>query len=258
MGRCSKSALSRSIRTRFGERVIVALLLTASIAGGGCHNISGGTTSSGFSLGDTVSFPLRVTAFDPVQERVKVSVGHPANLIALEVSPGRSITIVDLPSSKAPRGYRELSTIDEVDPTSIITASAEYTRCVDDAIRLATPRPQARRRPPVKRDSTGKPLPDQAPEPIYEPAEKPVPTDRIKTTCRARVNEARRALNKQLDVERYVLILASDATFTRAQLIERLNSLSVVASDVRSTMDAIATGIFAGRAAKWSGFTIAR
>ncbi len=253
--------MSRDIRVGVVARAPLAIMLCASIAVvvTGCHNISKGPLLSGFSVGDTVSFPLRITEFDPVQERVKVRIGRPANLIALEVFPGKSITIVDLPSSKSPRGYRELSTIDEVDPTSVMTASAEYTRCVEDAARLAAPRPQAPRRPPVKRDPSGKALPGQSTEPTYEKTlDTPVPTEQIKSACRARVNELRRALNKQLDVERYVLILASDANFTRDQLIERLSSLSVVASDVRSTMDAIATGIFAARAEKWSGYTIAR
>ena len=243
----------------FWARAATGIILSAAMAASGCHNIPSAALSSEFSFGDTVAFPLRVTEFDPVAERVKVRIGEPANLIALEVSPGKSITIVDLPDSRSPRGYRALSTIDVVDPTSPITASTEYTRCIDDAVRRATPRPQPQRRPVVKRDSTGKPLLGQSTEPLPErPSEAPAPTAAMKSTCRVQVMQLQRALSKQRGDERYVLILASDANFMRNQLIERLNSLSVVATDVKSTMDAIATGIFAGKASKWSGYAIER
>ena len=54
--------------------------------------------------------------------------------------------------------------------------------------------------------------------------------------------------------ERYLVVIASDVRLSPAQLEERLNALSVTASDMPATIAAVGDALYVGKRVAWSGY----
>jgi hypothetical protein len=57
--------------------------------------------------------------------------------------------------------------------------------------------------------------------------------------------------------DRYLVVLASSSRLTSAQLAERLSTLTAVGSDVATTIEALASGLYVGLPGTWSGGYVA-
>lgn len=221
------------------------------------------------AFGDTARYGLQVVSFDRQKEVAKVSLRAPAELIVLAVIPGREIELIvpsDLARSSHASFGKGVSNIQmarwEDTPRSSTAAgdaqrAAEYNRCVVQA--EATARRMAAARRPVKRDSTGKVIEGT------EPGGADI-SDVSQLTAQCSKLDPNRSSNRppppvrmppRTAADRYLVVLASSMPFTSAQLGERLATLTAVGSDVSTTIEAIAAGLYAGLPGGWSGGYVA-
>ncbi len=256
-----------SVRLRVALTVAVAAMVTLAA----CHNTS---TSQppvpppvAHAFGDTATYGVQVLSLDAEHEVATVSLQAPASLIVLAVVPGREIELI-LPAETArgtfPKGTATLDmrrfdvSNRPVDANAELQAMQAYGRCMAQAQAQARRMAQARR--PVKRDSTGKVIDDGR-----GPSTEGDDLMRLERSCdRLDVtasNANRKAppvrLPPRAPADRYLLVLASSEPVSYAQVGERLGTLTAVGSDVATTLEAIASGMYAGMPGRWSGVYVA-
>ena len=232
--------------------VLIALLPLA-----GCHR--GGPDPAPVAveigeIGDSTAFGARIIGFNSARNRASYMLESPAHLVWLVVVPGRTIErIGGLPADTAmtPAGIH-------VVPVALPRPAAEprgeprlvdqmdYKRCVDQRVRAATRRKPTRR---VVRDSAGREIS------VDGPPEVEVPIDAERQAERACAGILKRATPEApRQVERFLVLLASDVRVTPEQLQARLDATTVTASDVPTTITAIADALYFDRRAVWSGY----
>jgi hypothetical protein len=219
---------------------------------------------AGRAFGDTMTMRTSIVALDTVREVVVFRLAAPAHLVMLEVTPGVSIEqlqpIVGSKTLQQSAGEHMVTTMD----SSLAAEESEllrrevYERCTDEAELRAGRRPIAR--PPVRRDSTGKVSPESAGEQLRaEAAEARVREADLeackRTAARLPATPTRKTARRG---EHYLVILASQSPLSGVEVAERLRTLSVVGSDVATTIEAIGAGIFVGRPGTWSGYYVSR
>ncbi|MDQ6611782.1 MAG: hypothetical protein M3Y64_05070, partial [Gemmatimonadota bacterium] len=180
--------------------------------------------------------------------------GAAAYVVLLEVSPGNSIHLIAPNTLQVPAQENSGSHVTNIHAMAALDEAAgaaqdEYESCYGNGIQAATPKPTTI---PAKRDKDGK---------IIVPASVTTPTGpppgvaaNIANRCRTIRNERLRAASLRQSGERYLVLLASDAPMNSAQLLDRLSQMNVIASDVRSTIEAIALGLYISRPTVWSGY----
>ena len=129
---------------------------------------------------------------------------------------------------------------------------ADYQRCVNGRVR-------ARRRPQTTtrevRDSTGKVTYVQTTEMVEElgserDAERACAGILTRSNRNAAHNTGPNVLPQG---DRFLVLIASNVQLTQPQLIERLAAMTVTATDVQSTIDAIGDALYFDRKGFWSG-----
>ena len=232
-------------------RCVVTLTCFALL---GCHHTA--PARAGFigqSIGNSNAIGAEFLSLDPVQGRLQYRLRAPAFVILLEVSPGNSIHLIAPSTAGAPAKNNAglyVTNIHTVATLDDAGAGAEdaFQACYANGVQAATPRPVLI---PAKRDKNGK---------IIEPASVTAPTgpppgvaSSIREKCLNAQYERLRSSSLRKSGERYLVLLASNVPMNSIQLLTRLEQLNVVASDVRSTIEAIALGLFASHDATWSG-----
>jgi hypothetical protein len=136
-------------------------------------------------------------------------------------------------------------------------AQSEYNRCVDRAEAAARAR-SARSRPPVKRDTAGRVIQSS----IDAQSEHDMRTGGVDATtvrnCRTNADKIGSAQKSPRQGEHYLVVLSSSSPYSGTELAERIAGLAVTGSDVPTTIEAIAAGLFVGRARSWSGYYVSR
>ncbi len=210
------------------------------------------------SFGDSTIAGVRILAFDKATEQARIAARSTNNLIVLAVVPGREIELL-VPGQYALQrerqtGHRvlDLRRIDDaIDPNGAdgAVARAAYERCVRQA-NAARARQQQQKRV-VRRDSTGKVIGDGGA--IAAP-----PTQVAEVECNrldrsAKRPSERKYLSARPPAERYLVVLFSSASVPVAVIAERLATLSAVAPDAATTIEAIAAGLYLGTKGTWGG-----
>jgi len=227
------------------------------------------TADLGRAIGDSTAFGARVIRADPARGTIEYRLTAPAHVVAVVVEPGQSIepVVADARLAQEPSPLTLAGTYTmpvlvgrRAAPPAIrgvaandvpVDARVEYQRCVDRVTQAMTPR-----RPPARqttRDTTGKTPAGRTDVPLNDA---PVDERRAESQCAPlldRKNPVAASAPAADGRERYVLLLASDTPLSAIDLVERINALTVKAEDVPSTMVAIAEGVFADRAGRWSG-----
>lgn len=215
-------------------------------------------TPVGRAFGDTSAFGARIVKFEPTRHTATVQIAKSAYLVMLEVSPGKSIELITPTPSSPPvmttGGMHQVDTYIRDDSTAA-RSTAAYQTCYESGMRALTPKPTPRPRP-VKRDSTGRTGPpekeriDQQTEPSSQALRQ------LENQCRSRAMSTERVAAARRNDERYLLMLSTDSPISGLQILARLNTLTVTASDIPSTMEAIAAGLFADHKQTWSGYYV--
>lgn len=208
------------------------------------------------AIGDSLKFSVGILSLDRSREIADVFVRRPDNVIVLAVVPGRNIevifpgtmTVKKLPAANT---FRFVMQRFEVS-TRPVGSEAEargrqaYDQCqIRRSAALRRTAETARR---VRRDSTGKSI------------DTPVSTARetLLESC-DHLGESTgqvvfmQPMSPREPRERYLVVLSSSSPVSELELNERLNTLTTIASDVSLTIEAIAAGIFAGKAGVWGG-----
>lgn len=201
------------------------------------------------TFGDTNTVKVRLLSLDPTEEVARATLGANAYLVVLGVRPGRDIELISPEENQSARptgaGSVTLSLrrYEAPSPDANLRAEAEYERCVAAAEGAARRREQTRT---AKKDSTGRVIPGTGSSSVTTPA--------MGNSCRrpmAQVKAVRMALREP--GERYLVVLASTQPIPYLQLSARLETLTAVAPDVATTIEAIAAGIYAGQPGTFSG-----
>lgn len=265
-----------SMRGRVHRALIVCVAAAASLAA--CHSTPKAEIPTADAaplamraFGDTAAYGMQVLKLDRQKEVATVALRSPAELIVLSVIPGREIELI-VPGEVANAGHTSfkqgVSSIQmarwehSVRPANAdhdAQAAMEYNRCISRA--QAAARAAAQKRRPVKRDSTGKIIDDGR---SGDPSVNEFQLERAyEAACS---NQDKSYLNKPAPpvrmpprpaADRYLVVLASSTPLTAVQLGERLAGLTAVGSDVSTTIEAIAAGLYAGLPGTWSGGYVA-
>ncbi len=206
------------------------------------------------AFGDTATFGLRLLTLDPVDESARARIGASTYLVVLAVRPGRDIELVapaehaQLRTQSAGNVSLSLRRYEAPSPDAARDADAraalDYDRCV--AAADAAARRQARART-ARKDSTGKPIPGSGSSDY-------IPDRSVGHGCRPVQKKVEpRRLPPREPAERYLVILASSQPIPFAQLNARLETLTAVAPDVATTIEAIAAGLYAGFPGTFAG-----
>lgn len=204
------------------------------------------STLNARSFGDTTTLPLRLLSLDVAGEVAHVGLRPSSHVIVLGVRPGREIEVIAVTESRAELLEVSMRRYEEPSPSAAEQADAraarEYDRCV--AMAEKTAQEQARQRA-YRRDSTGKLIPTGA---------DPLPVVNLSACRRApRVAATPKRMPPREPAERYFVVLASTVQLPASQLEARLSTLTAVAPDVATTIEAIAAGLFAGHPGAFSG-----
>ncbi len=255
----------------------LALATTIASAIVGCHggtrtavSPSPSTTSAstpptllpGHAFGDAATLSgVRVLLFDPAKEQVRVTTTNPKNLIVLAVVPGREIEVVQ-PGDYPVRREREKDVFtidmrrasDEITPedaAAITRTRLAYDRCIKQAEATAARIAQQKARS-VRRDSTGKVIGGGPTAPDIVDTRS---CDRL--SQHSAVKRTPTFLPARAPADRYLVVLTSTSPISRTQLYERLATLTAVAPDVATTIEAIAAGLYVGVKGTWGGYFVA-
>ena len=242
MGAAGSSGVVRAL--------LAAACMLASVACGGSRS---GAAAAGEqaptvsrSFGDTALLGLRLLSIDARDESARVRLGRGAQIIVLGVRPGREIELISHGHHGADAFKISMRRYEEPSPDAARDADAratlEYDRCVAAAEKAA--RDRARQRT-ERRDSSGKVIPTGG---------NPLPTGANTSACRRpATNVAPRRLPPRDPAERYLVVLASATPISAAQLDERLATVTAVAPDVATTIEAIAAGLYVGHSGTFAG-----
>lgn len=205
-------------------------------------------------IGDSTGFAARIIALNAGRDRATIALEKPAYLVLLAVSPGKSIEPVNRgvspDTAMTPAGVHSLRVVareapEPLDPPRLLDV-VDYQRCIDQYVRART-RPKPKR--VVRDSSTGTVI---EVEPVGEPE---VPLDVERQAERACSRILRRPGPQAPRYrERYLVVIASHVRLTLAQLEERLDAMSVTASDVPATIAAVGDALYFDKRAVWSGY----
>ncbi len=221
----------------------------------------------GRSLGDATAPAVRIVALDPLAESATVTLAKPGNVIVLEVMPGHDIEIIYPTTAKPPKQKGagpftvDLGRFAQVPRYSNAERDARARQATSncEAARAAEARRVAAAARAVRRDSTGKVIGGQSPE-VVETRDLGAPCDHLTPNARGpealREEYATARLPRREPRERYLVVLAARTPVSLVELNLRLTGFTAVATDVATTIEAIATGIFAGREHTWSGYYV--
>ena len=221
----------------------------------------------GRSLGDAEAPAVRIVALDPIAESATVTLAKPGYVIVLEVMPGHDIEIIYPTTAKPPRQKGagpftiDLGRLAQVPRYSNAERDARTRQAISncEAQRAAEARRVAAAARAVRRDSTGKVIGGQSPE-VFDTRDLGAPCDHLspnsKGAAALREDYTTARLPRREPRERYLVVLAAAAPISLVELNLRLTGFTAVATDVATTIEAIATGIFAGREHAWSGYYV--
>lgn len=213
----------------------------------------------GGAFGDTATFDVRILSLDPQTETATFSAKKYKNVIVLAVIPGREIEVI-APGSGSVRAGKGKNTrvvsmrrVDDDRPADAddnAQARLAYDRCIAQA-NAAQRRAEEAARRAAKRDSTGRAIGGAT----------TVTTDYTRQCDRIDKPNQRSRKVKYLPprepADRYLLVLSSSESVSETLLQERLATLTAVAPDVATTLEAIAAGLFVGTPGTWSGYYVA-
>lgn len=219
----------------------------------------------GRAFGDTAIFGTRVLAFDRDQELATATVRTAAYVTVLAIIPGRDIEIV-LPRPSEPvrkvkagtvsLALHRLADIDHaVDEAEDTRRMREFDAC------MARERAASARKPPTRTsrvDSTGKPIYDRrdASTTADDMSQAEARCSRARSTTRRAQDMPRKRLPVRAPADRYLVVLTSSMPLSELDLNERLASLSTVAQDVSTAIEAVAAGLFVGHPGTWAGYYV--
>ena len=219
---------------------------------------------SGRAFGDTATLRTTIVAMDTVRDIAVYTLSAPAHLVVLDVRPG--VSIDQLHPATGSRsvlqgaGEHMVTMVDSsaAQEESLRLARLAYEQCVDRADVAARKRPMPR--PPLVRDSSGKVTEASAEaRRRYDEQETRANAADVSGCSRAAVPKPARVARKETRAgEHYLVVLASRSPVSGTEVAERLKGLSVVGSDVATTIEAIGAGLFVGHPGPWSGYFVSR
>lgn len=194
----------------------------------------------GQAFGDTAAFEVQILSLDRVTEQASVTTRNGKNLIVLAVVPGREIEIIAPGASSIRQGKakgvygidlrRVHDSMRPADANETAREQLAYDRCMSQAAATAKRIGQQR-------------------------AGLAAPCNRLASNSSAR--QPATFLPARPPADRYLVVLASTSPIPLAQLYERLATLTAVAPDVATTIEAIAAGLYVGARGTWSGYYVA-
>lgn len=243
--------------------------LVALFACGGAQARSGQTAAAtappaplaGRAFGDSV-VSARILALDAVNETATIRARNGKHLVVLAVVPGREIEVIAV-GAATKYSVREkdafglnMRRVDDspepMDAADDARTRLAYDRCMSQARTTAGRIAQQR----VKRDSTGKELPSET-----RGGGDADQLQRLEASCDRLANapkrkKAVRYLPARTPAERYLVVLASDGEIPLTELYSRLATLTAVAPDAATTIEAIAAGLYVGVREPWGGYFV--
>ena len=218
-----------------------------------CHG--GGSSSrpepmSGGVFGDTSALGVRIVAVDSAGDRATYNLAAPAHIVALWVVPGQRLGQIDAPvaadTAATAAGVHELRVSASRAATTIGAArlldDADYRRCIDENVRTA-----AQQR--VGRDSSGVLLVDDA-----RPDQSQTALEAERRAQRVCARTRNRPAATMPTADRFLVLIASSARLTPQQLRDRVTTMSITATDLPTTMTAVADALYFDHTATWSGY----
>ncbi len=203
----------------------------------------------------------RATAFDSTRGELVVDLSRPSHLMVLEVRLGQTLAVLH-PAPRAntirrAAGQHRIRLGSGVAVDTRPPVDPETERCVEREVSAAEVRRSAQR-PVEQSDSKGKPTAgSKAAQAEFSRAtfgDEQAARQRCRSAAAARPPAATPAPRGT----RYFLLLAATEKMSGAELSKRIAGLSGVGSDVASSIDAIATGVFVGYPTDWSGYYVRR
>ena len=255
-----------------GASIVRAIApVVAMVVWSGCHPSASAVDQRaptpaliGHAIGDSATYGIRILALDRTRETAEFSGTVTKHILVLAVVPGREIEVIDAGGTALPRGRSAGASrlaMQRFDDARLADADADararlaYDRCVAQAEAEARRATAARR--PVKRDSAGRVILDEGKggtadvdmQRAYERR-----CDRLAAATNTKA--APKPMPPRAPAERYLMVLSSDMRVPQALLQERLATLTAVAPDAATTLEAIAAGVYAGLASTWGGYYV--
>ena len=212
----------------------------------------------GTAIGDSLRFAVTIDSLDAARQVAWFAGRGSARFLVLAVVPGKDIELI-VPDGSTRRliGERGGQRVDLSRTTQTVDAArtaaaqaqarADYARCVANRaaeqrrIELAAQRAQRKTDPNAR---------VVEPSPAVDPSrDRLLPCSLLAATTRYVATQ----LPPREPADRYLLVLAADRLPTMAELTVRLATLTAQAPDVRSTMEAVATGLLLGTRTTWGG-----
>lgn len=286
MGRITAAAIHR-VASRCARVVPVVASLAAA---GACRTAASTTTTAAVPgavtatvtatapsaapptavrFGDTTTLGLHLLSLDARAGTATVALGREAWLVVLLVTPGRDIVLLspdpEAPAQRAGARRHALRLAPSAPPgTRTIAGQGAYDACMREGERRIARRvaaveaadAAARRR--ARTDTLGRRIePSPSTTVVNEAAE----LQALDRACRQRAQVARDRSAPPGEAppagERYLVVLVADARLEGAMISERLGTLAVTASDVRTTIEAVAAGLYVGTGARVAGLYVA-
>lgn len=213
---------------------------------------------NGTAIGDSLRFAVTIDSLDAARQVAWFAGRGSVRFLVLAVVPGKDIELI-VPDGGTRRLIREhgrqrvdLSRTVNIENAALTAAAqaqarADYAWCVANRaaeqrrIELAAQRAQRKTDPNAR---------------VVEPApvvdltrNRLLPCSQLGTTTRSVATR----LPPREPADRYLLVLAADRLPTMVELTVRLATLTAQAPDVRSTMEAVATGLLLGTRTTWGG-----
>lgn len=213
---------------------------------------------NGTAIGDSLRFAVTIDSLDAARQVAWFAGRGSVRFLVLAVVPGKDIELI-VPDGSTRRliGERgrqrvDLSRTVNIENAALTAAAqaqarADYARCVANRaaeqrrIELAAQRAQRKTDPNAR---------VVEPAPAVDPSrDRLLPCSLLEATTRSVATR----LPPREPTDRYLLVLAADRLPTMAELTVRLATLTAQAPDVRSTMEAVATGLLLGTRTTWGG-----
>ena len=249
--------------TACSAAVVAAVFISA------CHNAPSQTGAGAAPapdesgrIGDSTAFGVRIVGFNGARDRVTFKLDETAYVVALAVVPGKTVEPVG--QQEGPAGLTMPGIHDVMiavprgsggsapPPPPRAIDQADYQRCISRNVRSRT-RPQRTTRQVT--DSTGKVTSVETTE-MVEDLDAERRAERACSGILTRSNTTgalHTGPNALPQGDRFLVLIASNVQLTQQQLIERLTAMTATATDVQSTIDAIADALYFDRKGFWSG-----
>ncbi|MEP6763806.1 MAG: hypothetical protein ABJB66_05805 [Gemmatimonadaceae bacterium] len=246
-----------------GMGVLAAVAVATSLSA--CRHAASSTVSTaipastaetpiGHPFGDSVTHSVRVLSLNTKTETADVYVGRPDNTIVLAVEPGRDIelifpgamTVKQLSDNRFQFFMQRFELVkSEPKPADASASRRSYEACTK--ARAAAQRAE-RTRQASRRDSSGRVAGGEPPS-----AQKDNFVCDMTPESLAKPSWSQNRLPPRPARERYLVVLSSSQPISYADLNQRLSTMTAVAPNVALTMEAIASGIYAGTSGTWGG-----